>query len=740
MKTYAPSLLALAVALVYAPHANADQAAAATRPTATLDTVVVTATRANESAGSIPQTVRVIRRQEVEAQLASSNDAARLLQRHVPGLQGTTQTMSSTSMTMRGRELQILVDGVPRSTPLRQVSRILSLIDLNNVERVEVVNGASGVWGSGATGGVVNFITRKAAPGIFKVDVNLGMTAFTENVGDSLSPDVSVRASGNTGQFDYVASLAYQGTRDVFDAHGTQLPSDAIAGQGGSDNLERYVAGLKLGRNLDADRRLELSLDAVRLDQKPDYFTDYSRQPVAVDYRSPYTGQSVYENSAFATLRYTDAGFFLGRLDARASYKNIEKRFAYSPLLSVNPSVYYSGNPASPVSPNSQTVVNSEQAEFAVTVNTPLGQAPRAPSLTWGLEGGQDRTAQTYYDGVNTSAPMKQTTWALFAQLDLPVTERLKLRGGARYENIDLDIGAFTRSTLYSGKNGSGANLYLPAVDVKGGSYSYDATVFNLGAVYDLTDNLNLYGGFSQGYSLPDVGGFTRRAGNDKRYLTTNPNAQLPAISYANLGVEAVVVDNYELGLRGVWDRWQFNTSAYLSRSDKGTNYDVVTNRLSQQKEEIRGLDLTASYAVQEYWTLGGNLGYTEGKRDYNGDGVLEAYLPNNRIPSPLRTTLYSDYRFGNGARWYLEGVYLQGRHRWDGTVNKTGQQVVYDIDSSFLVNTSLAYPLDKTTTLDVGVDNLFNRQYLNSTASAVRNSQVSGFGRTVRVGVRASF
>jgi iron complex outermembrane receptor protein len=39
------------------------------------------------------------------------------------------------------------------------------MIDLNTVERIEVVAGASSLYGAGATGGTVNFITKKATDG-----------------------------------------------------------------------------------------------------------------------------------------------------------------------------------------------------------------------------------------------------------------------------------------------------------------------------------------------------------------------------------------------------------------------------------------------------------------------------------------------------------------------------------------------------------------------------------------------
>ncbi len=104
----------------------------------------------------------VIDQQQIREQLWLSSDPADLLAKYVPGFSVSNQNISGASETLRGRSVLVLVDGVPRNTPLRDVSRIISLIDLNSIERIEVVNGPSSIYGAGATGGIVNFITKEA--------------------------------------------------------------------------------------------------------------------------------------------------------------------------------------------------------------------------------------------------------------------------------------------------------------------------------------------------------------------------------------------------------------------------------------------------------------------------------------------------------------------------------------------------------------------------------------------------
>jgi len=57
-------------------------------------------------------------------------------------------------------QLLVMSDGMPTNAPRRDVSRIPSLIDLNMVERIELVAGASSLYGAGATGGAVSTAIR----------------------------------------------------------------------------------------------------------------------------------------------------------------------------------------------------------------------------------------------------------------------------------------------------------------------------------------------------------------------------------------------------------------------------------------------------------------------------------------------------------------------------------------------------------------------------------------------------
>jgi len=737
------SLSSSLLALTVASSALAQQAA----PPATidLDTVTVTAARADRSTAEVPQSIQVLDRQQIEEQLKFSPNAAVALGKLVPGYSMSTQTVSSASENYRGRDLLVMIDGVPMNTPLRDVSRILSLIDLNTVERIEVVAGASSLYGAGATGGTVNFITKKAAEGKPRVTVNTALRGFTQNIGRSLAPEASVTVSGKVPNgVDYFVSGQIRGAGRTYDGAGRELPSDGLLGQGGGD---RYKAGnllAKLGYDFDGSKRVELNASWIGFDQDPKYLTNYAPPFARPDRTKPYVGESVLEDTKSVSLRYTDADFALGKLSLLGYYNDIKKRFNFSTFsYPYNSQVYYSFNPLSPTSPDNQTTLYSQRGGVNLTIDTPLDQLLPGAKFTWGGDLIQEKTWQTLTSGQDVFTPLKQTTAAGFGQLQIPIGERIVLRGGLRYEHFALSVSDYTRPAAYAAVAANNAQGYqafmLPALNVTGGDFDYSALTGNIGATFKLTETSEIFGGFSQGFALPDVGAFTRRAGISTQYAcpVQTPNC-LPAnrrsISYSAIAPEAQIVNSYELGIRGSYERFKGSLTGYISTSDDGVTFDPVTNTMSQQKERIWGVEATGDVTVTDAFTMGTVLSYREGRYDTNGDGKLDSNLPNNRIGSPWRGMLYGSYRFVNGMQLRVEGEAFSDR---DVAIDLRGTR--YKLKGAATMNVALTAPIWEGEAY-VAVNNLFDRTYQNPTATSVRNLANYSWGRTVTVGFRKTF
>ena len=83
--------------------------------------------------------------------------------RNEPGIAMGSDGIWATSINIRGLDenrLVILIDG-NRVETATDLTASLSMVDVNDIERVEVIKGAqSSLYGTGAMGGIVNIITK----------------------------------------------------------------------------------------------------------------------------------------------------------------------------------------------------------------------------------------------------------------------------------------------------------------------------------------------------------------------------------------------------------------------------------------------------------------------------------------------------------------------------------------------------------------------------------------------------
>ena len=128
-----------------------------------LEGTVVTGTRTPKLLKDVPILTKVISLEEIRQ--STGSNIGDLLQEELPGIEFTYVMNQQTSLNMQGfggNAVLFLVDGE------RLAGETLDNIDysrlnLDNVERVEIVKGAaSSLYGSNAVGGVVNLITKRS--------------------------------------------------------------------------------------------------------------------------------------------------------------------------------------------------------------------------------------------------------------------------------------------------------------------------------------------------------------------------------------------------------------------------------------------------------------------------------------------------------------------------------------------------------------------------------------------------
>jgi len=181
------------------------------RSTTSLKEIIVTASRNPEIVDHTPASVQVINPKEFQTQSAISPNLSNILARAVPSLGFATNTTSNTGQTLRGRNPLIMIDGIPQSTPLRNGSRDVMTIDPSVIERVEVIKGATAIYGNGADGGIINYITKKpTTAGPFNAYSTVAITGMPVNSANTFGGKIIQQFSGKIKKFDYLVSGSHE--------------------------------------------------------------------------------------------------------------------------------------------------------------------------------------------------------------------------------------------------------------------------------------------------------------------------------------------------------------------------------------------------------------------------------------------------------------------------------------------------------------------------------------------------
>lgn len=132
----------------------------------TLDEVVITGQHKPQSLKQSVYKVRVINEERIK--MRGATDIAGVLNNEVGIRFSTDNILGETDvniMGMSGQNVKILLDGIPL-VDRGSTKQSLSQIDINTIERIEIVEGPmSVVYGTDALAGVINLITKKNKAG-----------------------------------------------------------------------------------------------------------------------------------------------------------------------------------------------------------------------------------------------------------------------------------------------------------------------------------------------------------------------------------------------------------------------------------------------------------------------------------------------------------------------------------------------------------------------------------------------
>ncbi|MGG6293714.1 TonB-dependent receptor domain-containing protein [Leptolyngbya sp. AN02str] len=659
--------------------------------------VVVTATRTEENILDVPRSVTVIEREEIEDASLLSNNLSSILGTLVPGFGPPTATGSTRAQSLRGRPALILIDGIPQNTNT-SFSTELFAIDPSAIERIEVVRGPSAIYGNGATGGIINIITRRPTEAGFTSEASLSLISDLVNLeGEGIGYGLQYGFSGREGNVDFRVGASFDSDRASFDAEGDRIPPNGLS----TDNrLLNFLA--RVGVDITDEQRLDLSYNIFNNAFDSDFISDGSilQIPGLQKARALEVGNIIFDESPQQTvqnlnLAYRHEDVFGSQFNAQAYYRTTGLTQTIADIRNT----FVPG--AFPDAPRLfQTNLDSRAFGTRLQLDTPFAESL---SLLWGVDYNYEENEAPFNAldidafeqrreariiGNPTQTPFYSLdSLGLFAQLNWDVSDRWIVSGGLRYENITADIDDYTASPF--------SNIAGPPPQIAGGQVSANDVVFNLGVVYAATPNVGLFANFAQGFSIP-------RLSTVLGFLPAGTNIE------DSFSLEPQKVDNYEIGVRGSWDDLQLSLAGFFNESELGSALIVdptgFTNVVRAPQRNY-GVELTADWSPAEQWQVGGALTWNEGEFDAQGSG---SYLALSSIEvQPLSFSLYVENETLPGWRNRLQALIVGSRDRaFDDGVDR------FDVDGYTTVDLISSLSLGSAGRLELGVQNLLNDQY----------------------------
>ncbi len=669
--------LTAAIGLALASTAHADAAADASSAKQ-MDTVVVTATGAQQWIKDAPASISVITREEIERKPVTS--IGQLLST-VPGVTGG-YALSGTQSKIRLRGLPeqytlILIDGRRQGNSSGVNYRDdLGPQDLNwlspdMIERIEVVRGPmSSLYGSDAMGGVINIITRKIA----------------DHWGGSVTYNYSKPDSDSRGDTTQMGAL-FSGP--LTDNLGVRIGANVTDRE--SDRLEDQTPGSKAeNANLQFHWRLNddhaLTIEGSRGVQRNSGAGDVYAWGLSKLVQTGYVlshdgryGDSTTSKSTLVQNDYKDKGSAVGN-------HSKETVFDTAFTTGFNWGFEHSLN------------VGGQWKREELENSDTIGTVP----VTWT---GSSRISPT----------SEADSWALFAEDHITLHERFVLTLGVRWDNTDnYDDNLSPR--VY------GVWHPADAWTVRGGvSKGFRAPNLKQGTAGAATQS----GGRGCGSLTPE--GWNSRLvsadGTTGCYMAGNPN------------LEPETSTNYELGVGFDQGGWSASATYFLTNFDDKIEQVPLRDIPGQTTSFVNGFWWTVAQNIQKARTRGVEASVTVPLHERvswttNATRMLES--KNRTTGASLlvvpKITANTSLNWDVTDAWQLN---LSAQH--------IGKQLVASSSASFAkayttVDLVTAYDVNENLTLRAGVLNL------DDTSTLEDGNDYDGGARTFFVGLTARF
>ncbi|TDO23832.1 TonB-dependent receptor [Pedobacter duraquae] len=706
-------------------------------PTANMQEVVVVSSRKPTKISEIPGTVWVVDGAKIQEQARAGVPFKQALAQLIPSLDAGPEGRTNYGQNQRGRDALVMIDGVSLNST-RGVSRQFESIDPFNIERIEVLSGASAVYGGGATGGIINIITKKGQNSQPSFTTQMGVRSGLKENSDH---DVRVAQSISGGNKDWNGriGMAFQKNNAAYGADGKQIFTDITQ------------TDLQYNQSFDLFGSSEFKLtDFQKLTVNAQYFNSGFRgdkdlflganyggllsNPTLLEMRNGYTSDVNPKTSrANINVNYQASEILGGQtLYVQAAARNEQFSFHAFPGQAAIPGVLYSGS----------SVQNTNYKALKLVLNKDWDRL----NLTYGIDADNesfdaqqvlfDRTKAFSSGGLNNTKVatigrypnFRVNGLSGFAQAQVKVTDFLTLSGGVRQQRMFVKVNDFV-----------GVNAAVPiaygvgrsATAIPGGENHYDVNLLNGGLVLKISEPQQIWFNFSQGFNLADPAKYYGQG----TYTLAGTNYNLVnSINVDNNPLTGIKTEQYEAGYRYRKGIFNAQVAGFYALSDKNVKTNSTFN-IEVFDENVRniGIEGSLSLNLKSGFEAGVNGLYIKTQKE-NTDGSWS--LQDVSVASPSKMAGYIGYTDK------VFGLKAQAFHSFDskGIDSKLIEHQLKGYTTLDLLASAKLF----TGSLSFGVQNLLNKdyqtiwsqrsQYLYAALAKKETFYYAGRGRTYNI------
>ncbi|TLE14923.1 TonB-dependent receptor [Helicobacter apodemus] len=599
-----------------------------------------------------------------------------------------------------GREINVL-DNSHGVTPLE-------VINLENIERIEIIPGGGAVlYGNGTRGGVINIITKKS-----KQD-SLGVALKNQffdagHWGGSFNTNLSKKINENFAVSADINGFNKDGFQNGSNEKGFFVNSKAYLDFENNSNL---VLGYGFFRNKKSSTGY---LTKAQVDSNPtqagadDVLQKITRPEISLDFAHNFSDEWEFNANTFwqsQTIKYIKNIQAL-KTQNNTSYNLTQSGSSFKDTLTglkLKNKYHYRDN-----------------SYFVVGYDFEHHDAKRDSRVSYGNVG------PIVYHKMTTIMDMKKQSHSLFVLDSHQFTEQFSLRGGVRYEYATYRGDRTYRSEMAMRvpPNGTPTDTTTNFSMDKKNTHNF---AFELTPKFQYSNTGLIYFKYERGFVSPAPAQFMNR--NNTR---TNPN--LPPYYTANLNSEKY--NTFEMGLNDLWwDFYGLNVVAFYTQSKDEISYTGDPHSATGSFWRYYNIDKTRRIGVElalhqnfsNGLTLKQSLNFLDAKVSKGvNDGKRVPYVSKVKATASLEYALnkyfqiFTDWSYYSRAK---DGGRILPKDTNTGKISNMGwikEYLLTDIGASYTY---------KDWQILGGIHNLFDESYYTY-QNSVDNQYLVGSGR----------